>query len=356
MASGELLMKKLPLTVVAVVVLARPAAAQWLTYATPGIPRTASGAPNLAAPAPRTPDGKPDFTGVWRRASRRVVTGPLKPKETWVTDLVRERRENLNKDDMTVQCLPLGPRYVTTRGNDPNVGMSKVVQTPSLIVILQPDLTYRQIYLDGRPLEKDPNPSWMGYSVGRWDGDTLVVESIGFKDRTWLDDSFPHSEGLRMVERYRRPDYGHIELDVTLTDPALYAEPWTARIGIELTPDTELLEYVCAENTTVRDHWVGKRSDEQQTAVAVAPDTLAKYAGTYLEQPPYWTETAVGRVFEVRLVDGALYLGQTRLEPMSSTRFNNGGWPLTFVTDERGVATALIDTHISGDYRFVRRK
>ena len=347
-------MKLLPCAIVAVA-LTTPAAAQWLDYRTPGIPRTANGAPNLAAPAPRTRDGKPDFTGVWRKASLKAAAG-LKAKESWVGDLVRERRENLNKDDMGIQCLPLGPRYSTTRGNDPNIGMQKFVQAPGLLMVLNPDLTYRQIYMDGRPLESDPNPAWMGYSVGRWDGDTLVVESAGFNDRTWLDGSYPHSEGLRMTERYRRTDFGHMDLEVTLSDPKIYAEPWTAKIGVELVPDTELLEYVCAENTSLRDHFVGKASDEQRAEVKVAPEVLARYAGTWFEQPPYWTETTTGRTFEIKLVDGSLYLGQTRLIPTSDTSFSNGGWPLSFVVDARGTPTQLLDTHISGDYTFTRKK
>lgn len=333
-----------------------PIAAQWLDYPTRDIPRNADGTPNLSAPAPRTADGKPDFSGVWRRAARiSTVAGPLKPMESWVSDLVQERRENLGKDDMSVLCLPLGPRYITNRSADPNVAMSKVVQTPGLMLILHPDLTYRQIYLDGRPLETDPNPNWMGYSVGRWEDDTLVVESVGFNERSWLDGGYPHSEALRIVERYRRLDFGRMDVEVTLYDPTLYAAPWTAKIGIELVPDTELLEYVCAENTMVRDNWVGTASDAQESEVAVAPEILAKYVGTYVEQPPYWTETTVGRVFEIRLVDGSLYNGQTRLIPQSETLFINGGLPLEFVTDDQGVPTHILDTHVSGDYTLVRQ-
>ena len=160
-----------------------------------------------------------------------------------------ERIENIGKDSMLARCLPLGPQY-TTDADSTGGGMMKISQTPSLIIILNPDLTYRQIYMDGRPLESSPNPSWMGYSVGHWDGDTLVVESFGFNDRTWLDTSgHPHTEALRMTERYRRRDFGHLDLEVTLQDPAVYSRPWTVAVQAELAADTELLEYVCNENT-----------------------------------------------------------------------------------------------------------
>src|SRR6185436_14745870 len=148
---------------------------------------------------------------------------------------------------MQVRCLPLGPAYPTS-GDSTGSEMMRIVQTPQLIVMLNPDLTYRQIWMDGRALETNPNPSWMGYSVGRWEGDTLVVESFGFNDRTWLDQNgHPHSEALRTTERYRRRDFGHMDIEVTLSDPAAYARPWTVALGAELTADTELLEYVCNE-------------------------------------------------------------------------------------------------------------
>ena len=339
-----------------------PLTAQWLTQPTPGIPRTADGKPDLAAPTPRTPDGKPDFSGLWTRVSRRVLTD-LKPVQDWIEPLVRQRREDFTKDNMSILCLPLGPRYITAAANDVNIaGMTKVVQTPALIVMLNPDLTYRQIFLDGRALEKDPNPSWMGYSVGRWEGDTLVVESAGFNDRTWLDNNFPHTDALRVIERYRRPDFGHLELEVTLDDSTLYANPFKAMLTAELTADTEMLEYVCNENTRSREHMVGKLSDAQRSEVRIAMDVLQKYTGTYVEQMPFWRDSGEQRIFEVTLDEGALFLqqkgaqGRTRLAPQSETIFINGGLRLEFVRDSRGVATHLLDSHVSGDYTFARMK
>jgi hypothetical protein len=234
-------------------VVSTPLPAQWLKHPTPGIPRTANGKPNLTAPPPRTSDGKPDLSGIWQRISlkyERNIAADLKPGEIqpWAEAILKERAEDLYKDHMSVQCLPWGPSYSNSARK------AKIVQTPGLILVLDEDLTYRQIFMDGRALETDPNPSWMGYSVGHWEGDALVVESLGFNDRTWLDrNGHPHTEALRMTERYRRRDFGHMEIEITLNDPAVYARPWTVALNAELVPDTELPRYW-------RNIWVPTRS------------------------------------------------------------------------------------------------
>jgi len=331
--------------------LAAPAAAQWLDHPTRGIPRTADGKPNLAAPTPRAPDGRPDLSGLWTRVSR--TTSTFRPVDAASVDaVVRERNENFGKESSQASCLPLGPGYLFASGPDLNYGMSKVVQTPELILVLSPDLTYRQIFMDGRALESDANPSFMGYSVGRWEGDTLVVESAGFKDRTWLLGAYPHTEGLRAVERYTRRDFGHLTIEVELRDPELYSAPWTAKIEAELAADTELLEYVCNENQEFHEHWVGTRSDAERSEVAVPAETLAKYAGAYTEREPHWQGAAVARVFEIKLQDGALFLGATRLSPQSPTVFVNSGLAIEFVLGSDGAPAYLWDKHVSGDYRF----
>ena len=198
-----------------------------------------------------------------------------------------------------------------------------MIQTPSLIVILNADLTYRQIFMDGRALETDANPSWMGYSVGRWEGDTLVVESAGFNERTWLVGGYPHTEALRTVERYRRPDFGHLTLEVELHDPALYAAPWKATIEAQFAADTELLEYVCAENKTFHEHWVGTRSDAEQSEVTIAADTLAKYAGTYTERPPFWQGAAGGASLRDQVCRRRAVPRADTAQPQSETVFVN---------------------------------
>src|SRR5579862_1917570 len=206
----------LPRHIVCAIILASlPAAAQWLHYPTPGIPRTPDGMPNLSAPAPHTADGKPDLSGLWRSpqsASGETDKAMHNLKALpWAEAVSKKRKEDLFSDSPGVLCLPFGVR------GDSDVG--KIIQTPGILMMVYGDLSYRQIFLDGRPLPEDPNPTWMGYSVGHWENDTLVIESAGFNDRTWLDgDGHPHSEALRVTERLRRPDFGHLELVRTIED------------------------------------------------------------------------------------------------------------------------------------------
>jgi hypothetical protein len=342
-----------------------PAAAQWLNYPTAGIPRTPGGKPNLAAPAPRTPDGKPDLSGLWNKLSpkySRNIAADLKPGEVqpWAQALVEQRHEDLGRGYMNVLCLPLGPGY-STAADSTGAEMMKIIQTPGLILILNPDLTYRQIFMDDRPLETAPNPSWMGYSVGHWDGDTLAVESFGFNDRTWLDhDGHPHTEALRMTERYRRRDFGNLDLDVTLSDPGAYSKPWTVAVRAELAPDTELIEWVCNEKGNALEHWVGKASDESKSAVKVAPEILSKYVGTYQEQPPLWR--LLPRVVEITVSDGALFAdmdgrGKVALVAQSETTFTGlYGLGVQFRRSDANALPELFVNHVSGDYRFARKK
>jgi len=344
-------------------VLATPLAAQWLKHPTPGIPRTPGGKPNLTAAVPRTPDGKVDLSGLWQRTNnqkyRRNIAADLKPEEIqpWARDVVAQRMEDLGKDSMAVQCLPHGPAYATSER------MFKIVQTPGLIVMLDQDLTYRQIFMDGRPLEKEPNPSWMGYSVGRWEGDTLVIESYGYNDKTWLDgNGNPHTEALRTTERYRRRDFGHMDIEVTLNDSAVYARPLTVRFNAELEPDTELLESVCNEGAHKSlDNWTGKASDEKKNEVRVAPAILAKYVGTYAEQD-LWGEGPHPRIIQITVSGGRLFAelsnrGKAELTAQSDTTFAGlFGWGIRFVTDSNGVPTHLLEMHISGNYRYTKKQ
>jgi hypothetical protein len=354
------------LTVILAVAWHAPLTAQWLNHRTPGIPRTTDGKANLAAPAPRTANGKPDLSGIWNKISpkySRNIAADLKPREIqpWAEALVQQRQENLDKDYMNVHCLPLGPGYVTD-ADATGAEMVKIVQTPSVIIMLNPDLTYRQIFMDGRTLEKSPNPSWMGYSVGRWDGDTLVVESNGFNDRTWLDhDGHPHTEALRTTERYHRRDFGNLDIEVTLSDPAIYDKPWTVAVRAELAPDTELLEWECNERSPELEHWVGKASDDRKNEAKVAPEILARYEGTYVEQPKLWR--LVPRVVQITVADGRLYgdmdgRGKTPLTAQSETSFSGlYGLGVEFLkSGSGGPAQELLVKHVSGDYRFARTK
>ena len=342
------------------VVLTAPAKAQWLNYPTPGIPRTADGKPKLTAPTPRTADGKPDLTGLWNRVSPKYgnnIAADLKPGDVqpWAQALVDKRKEDLGRDHMAAHCLPFGPEYSTAQR------YVKIVQTPTLIVMLDEDLTYRQIYLDGRPLESDPQPTWMGYSIGHWDGDTLVVESAGFNDKTWLDtDGHPHTEALRTTERYRRTDFGHLEMEETIQDPKVYAKPFTVAISSLLAPDTELLEAVCSENNKDLDHWVGKASDNEKSEIKVPRETLAKYVGTYVEQPKLWR--TVARTIVITIDGDVLYgdlggRGNVHLHALSPSNFVGIEGGVEFaVKDPQTAPTDLFVKHVSGNYRFARTK
>jgi hypothetical protein len=349
------------LLTIVVVLVAVPLQAQWLNHPTPGIPRTADGKPNLSAPAPRTADGKPDLSGLWNRISpkyARNIAADLKPEEIqpWARALVDERTEDLGKGYMNVLCVPLGPSY-TTIADSTGAEQMKIVQTPALILILNPDLTYRQIFMDGRKLETGGDPSWMGYSVGHWDGDTLVVESNGFKDKTWLDhDGHPHTEALRMTERYRRSNFGNMDIEVTFSDPGAYTRPWTVNVRAMLAPDTEMIEFVCNENPIAIEHWVGKASDEKTHEVKVAPAVLAKYVGSYIEQPNFWRLEA--RKLEITVSEGQLYgeldgRGKMPLIAQSETLFSGlYGLGVEFARNAQGVPTHLFVKHVSGDYKF----
>jgi hypothetical protein len=330
-----------------------PLAAQWLERRTPGIPRT-DGKPNLTAPLPRTADGKPDLTGLWSMVGNIAVNnvGDLKPSEVqpWAQALVQQRTENFGKDNPRYQCLPEGPGFIT------GAGTKRILQTSAMIVLLNEDLTYRQIYMDGRALETDPNPSWMGYSVGRWDGDALVVESSGFNDRTWLPGGHPHTAALRMTERYRRTDFGHLEIAVTFQDPKAYSRAWTVPVRAELAADTELLESVCNETHNGQEHWVGKVSDAEKSAVKVAPEVLAKYVGVYkglyLRGP---------REVEVTFSGDTLFVaangGQKQpIIPQSETNFSGTGLTYQFIRDDHDLATHVIEGHVSGDYKYERQR
>jgi hypothetical protein len=249
--------------------------AQWINYPTAGIPRAKDGAPDLSAPAPRAADGHPDLSGIWDIEHNRAcppigcndmfigqefmdigwsLKGGL-PYQPWARDAVKTRTASGGKDDPISRCLPGG---VVKTLADPL--FRKIIQTPRFVMMLsERNATYRQIFTDGRPLPEDPQPSWNGYSTGKWDGDTLVVESIGFRDDIWLDrNGSPLTEGAKITERYRRINFGKLEIEVTVNDPKAYTAPWTIKLNHFLRPDTELLDYVCLENEKDSQHYSHK--------------------------------------------------------------------------------------------------
>jgi hypothetical protein len=248
--------------------------AQWLNHRAAGIPRTADGKPDLSAKTPRATGGKPDLSGLWETDSappallERLIPGAtngageetpsqyfinifsdLKPEDEPLrpaaAQAFQQRAQHFTDTSPISHCFPEGIPLIEMAP-----APYKIVQTPGVTFMLyERDTTYRQVYTDGRNLPDDPQPSWLGYSVGKWAGDTLVVESIGFNDRGWLDArAHIHSEALRLTERFHRPDFGHLEVRLTVDDPKTYTRPFTVTLKQHLLPDSDLLESYCAEN------------------------------------------------------------------------------------------------------------
>jgi len=345
--------------------------AQWLNYPTPGIPRLPDGKPNLAAPVRKTPDGKPDLSGIWQTNAGGYalnIASDLKPGEIqpWADTLYRQRTENFGIENPGYRCLPeIGPAM--------SLGMFKVFQTPSAIAFLSGGES-RQVLTDGRNLPEDPNPTWQGYSVGHWDGDTLVVESAGFNDKTWLDfGGHPHTETLRVTERFHRKDFGHMEVQITFNDPKAYNKPWTISMNAELMPDTELLEYVCNENERDVKHFLVTEEDRKRsrTNVQVAPAVLAKYTGIYqvvnAEGKPVGrdgkvlTGDAKPSTIMIALAEDHLTIqlpgggAQIALNTESETTFGVFGETFEFVRDAQGAATQIVERGL-GNMKAIRQR
>jgi hypothetical protein len=245
--------------------------AQWLRYPTADVPRARDGTPNLNSPAPRLPDGKPDFSGIWQSGRKVACTpdmskfvecgneiggSPLAlnigtdmpgglPYQPWAAALMKQRSRDNSKDDPHARCLPDNPPRPYALPH-----MTTAVHTPRLLVLLnEVSAMYRQIFVDGRPLLVDPNPSWNGYSTATWEGDTLVVRTNGFRDGLWLDMAgSPMTDAAIMTERFRRPNYGTLEIQITIDDKKAYTRPWTVEMPQTITLDTELIDEICLEN------------------------------------------------------------------------------------------------------------
>jgi hypothetical protein len=249
---------------------AAPAAAQWVGYVTAGVPRKADGTVDMSAPAPRMPDGKPDFSGIW------TAGNPAKPKkggdvasdgndigssrymanmgadmegglpyQPWLVPIVKERTANLAIDDPHIRCLP--DNFLRAYGLP---HMLKFVHKPDLLVVLdEMNAGYRQVFTDGRSLPVDPTPSWQGYSSAKWSGDTLVIDTIGLRDDTWIDwNGSVLTESAKVREEMRRPDFGHLEIKVTVDDPKAYTKPWTVTLRQRIVVNAELIDEICLEN------------------------------------------------------------------------------------------------------------
>ena len=262
-----------------VAIAAVPLGAQWPKFPSPG-PKTTDGTYDLRAPTPRTPDGKPDLSGVWETIQGRRGGGPPAvaaegtgelppsgsifgnigdqtpggaPYQPWAAELVKKRMADNSKDNPDAHCLPMGLMQMTSHPYP-----KKIIQTPSEVIIIYEGsgTTVREIFLDGRTPAKDAEPWWNGYSTGRWEGDTLVVETVGFMDDGWLDvRGSPLTSAGKLIERFRRPNFGSLVIEVTVDDPKTYTKPFTATVNNRLLPDQQLIEFVCLDKSAA--HYVG---------------------------------------------------------------------------------------------------
>ena len=252
-------------------VAAMPLAGQWLNYPTPGIPRLPDGSANLAAKAPKLADGTPDLSGVWAAkcgiydGSRCFVQSyyfdlaqdlPAQAVQMtpWAEGIARQRASRNHVDDPYGYCLPPGTPRINFGG-----GPFKILQTREVTAFLYETIgtmTFRQVFTDGRSLPPANEPTWLGYSIGRWDGDVFVVETAGFRDGGWLDTrkARPHSDALRVTERFRRTDFGHMQLTITIDDRKAFVKPWTVQARLTLLPDTELVEAFCDNHDKTMEH------------------------------------------------------------------------------------------------------
>jgi hypothetical protein len=248
-----------------------PVAAQWLGYSTAGVPRKADGTVNMTAPAPRLADGKPDLSGIWTTAnpsrpkgdtdkasdgnditsSRQMsnfgadLPGGKLPYQAWLVPIVKQRTGNLAIDDPHIRCLP--DNFLRAYGLP---HLLKFVHVPSLLVVLdEMNAGYRQVFTDARKLPEDPTPAWQGYSSAKWSGDTLVIDTIGLRDDTWIDwNGSVVTNAAKVREEMRRPDFGHLEVKVTVDDPKAYTQPWTVTLRQRIVVDAELIDEICLEN------------------------------------------------------------------------------------------------------------
>ncbi len=346
---------------IAVFALSTAAQAQWLNERTHGIPRLPDGKPNLTAPAPRTADDKPDLSGIWiatpHPAYLMNIAADLDPADVqpWAVQESTKRTNDFGKDDpAAIRCQPFGPRHIFGTML-PEAARTKIVQTPAVILVLHEDLAYRQIHMDGRKLPQHPHASFMGSSVGRWEGEELVVESEGFKDTTWLDfGGHPHTEALHITERYRRVDFGHIQRRITVTDAKVFSKPIMISSDLNLVPDTELLEYVCAETPPDRYSLSGPPQP-----VRVAPQILAKYVGEYdfVDANPFNYRTLT-----ISRTGGELFVdfngkGHIPMAPISDTMFSPRLLgTFEFSIDDRGAVTHVTAHSIAASFKAVRRR
>ncbi|MDG2175896.1 MAG: hypothetical protein P8M72_07190 [Gammaproteobacteria bacterium] len=338
-----------------------PLSAQWFDWTIPGIPRNADGTIDRAAPAvPRALDGHTDFSGLWSASNERgTLFDPLK-YQPWAREIMAEQERSFFAKAPRFNCLPDGPGAYAAQ-------QRRIVQTTDFIAVLNSDMTFRQIHLDGRePVENPILPSWMGYSSAYWEGDTLVVVSNGYNDKTWMTRSgLPHTDQLRTTERYTRTSFGFINLEVTYEDPGALIEPVQATIDLRFNTNPEILEEICNESETAQRHYNGEITQAEEKVVVVPATTLDTYVGTY---QGIWLGNLI--TAEVTLEGGELFLTRTPrysgigsitdsakslLVPQSQNAFDSSfglGW--IFNSDDNGEIKSVYEVHVSGNWAFER--
>jgi hypothetical protein len=353
--------------------LSTTAAAQWPSFVRKEVPRSSDGKPDPAAPSPRMPDGKPDLSGLWENAligsggGGRAGDPPLAtffnigagfpgglPFRPWAKELLDKRRADNDKDNPDAHCLPMGLLQFHEHPQP-----RKIVQTKDVVLIIyEANYGLRQIFLDGRPLpNNDPTPWWYGYSVGRWDGDTLIVETTNLRDGGWLDIwGSPLTDQAKITERFRRLNYGTLQIDVTIDDQKAYTRPFTVRFNQRLSAGDELIEFICNENEQSSNHLLGKDNGGAASRVTVSVDlkVLDGYVGRYQMGP--------GATITITRQNGQLLgkLGELppfEMYPTSPKDFyiTNFDARFTFEVDAKGKSTAIV-MHTDTDVRALRVK
>lgn len=352
-------------TLVLLLLISTPLSAQWFDWQNPGIPRTADGRVNLDAPVPEGVDGHPDLSGMWLPVDASGSVFDQENYQGWALDVMTAQERSFFAKDPRFNCLPDGPASYLAGSS--TGGTRRLVHTPTFIAVLNPDMTYRQIHLDGREAVENPIlPNWLGYSAGHWEGDTLVVVSYGFNDKTWLTrEGLPHTDQLRVTERYTREDFGHITLEITYEDPGTLNQPVQASVSMVHQQSLDILENVCNESQTAQQYYTGELSQAEEKIVEVPQETLRKYVGTY---QGIW----LGRLItaEVALEDGELFLTRTPRYSDTGGNTNSATSPLIaqsqnafdstfgigwiFNADENGDISSVSEVHVSGAWPFER--
>ena len=318
----------------------------------------------MGAPVPTTAEGGVDLSGLWVPEDARGSLFDESNIQPGALEVMAEAEASFYTTDPRFHCLPSGPSSYPAGGTVG--GTRRILQRSDIIAILNPDMTYRQVFMDGRGLPEPLLPAWMGYSAGRWDGDALIVESNGYSDKTWLTrEGLPHTDRLRITERYTRLDYGHMALEITYEDPGTFTRSVQATVDLVLRPDGAMLEVICNESETGQRHYSGEIRQAEEKVVEVRIEVLEQYVGTY---QGVWGPNLV--TAEVTLEDGQLFLTRTPrysdtggnsdsdtslLIPQSEIAFDSSfglGW--VFNADDDGEITSVSEVHVSGAWPFER--